>query len=107
MVKKVIGKSFLFRSSMFNSQTSHFWSILVPLRRLNFGLKDALDWSEMEVATTFFKDVVRTSSRKRPQDILQETSSRRLPGDVLKMSSTRRPQDLLKAPEDFKNFSGK
>ena len=52
-------------------------------------------------------DVLKTSSRKRPQDIFQETSSRRLPGDVLKMSSTRRPQDLLKTPEDFKTFSGK
>ena len=37
-------------------------------RRLNFGLKDVLDWSEMEVAT-FFKDVVRTSSRRRAQDV--------------------------------------
>ena len=24
------------------------------VKRLNFGLKDVLDWSEMEVATTFF-----------------------------------------------------
>ena len=23
-------------------------------KRLNFGLKDVLDWSEIEVATTFF-----------------------------------------------------
>ena len=38
-------------------------------KRLNFGLKDVLDWSEMEVATTFFKDVVKTSSRRRPQDV--------------------------------------
>ena len=69
----------------------------------------------MEVATTFFKDVVRTSSRKRPQEVFQDTSLRRLPGnvlkissgDVFKMSSTRRPEDLLKTPEDFKTFSGK
>ena len=49
----------------------------------------------MEVATTFFKDVVKTSSRKRPKDVFQETFSRRLPGDVLKTSSRRHPQDLF------------
>ena len=30
------------------------------VKRLNFSLKDVLHWSEMEVATTFFK----TSSRR-------------------------------------------
>ena len=50
-------------------------------------------------------DVLKTSSRKGPQDIFQETSSRRLPGGVLRMSSTRRAQGL-KTPEDFKTFSG-
>ena len=40
-------------------------------KRLNFGLKDVLDWSEMEVATTFFQDIVKTSSRRRFQDILK------------------------------------
>ena len=34
-------------------------------------------------------------SRRRPQDIFQETSPRRLPGDVLKTSSRRRPQQPL------------
>ena len=33
-------------------------------KRLNFGLKDVLDLSEMEVATFFFQDVAKTSSRK-------------------------------------------
>ena len=50
--------------------------------------KDALYWSEMEVATTFFKDVVKTSSRKHPKGVFQQTSSRPLPGDVLKTSTT-------------------
>ena len=52
-------------------------------KRLNFGLKDVLDWSEMEVATTF------------SQDVFQETSSRRLLGEVLKTSSTRHPQEVF------------
>ena len=43
-------------------------------KSLNFGLKDVLDWSQMEVATTFFSDVVRTSSRRRPKDVFQKTS---------------------------------
>ena len=41
-------------------------------------------------------NALKTSSRKRPQDVFHETSPRRLPGDV-KVSSTRRPKDLLKA----------
>ena len=56
-------------------------------KRLNFGLQDVLDWSEMEVATTCLEDVVKTSSRRRSQDVL--------PGDVLKTSSRRRPQDIF------------
>ena len=36
------------------------------------------------------------SSRRRPQDIFRETSSRRLPGDAPKTSSRRRPQDIFK-----------
>ena len=49
----------------------------------------------MEIATTFFKDVDKMSSRKRPKDVFQETSSKRLPGDVLKTFSRRRPEDLF------------
>ena len=52
-------------------------------KRPNFGLKDVLDLSEMEVATTFLYDVVKTS-----------------PGDVLK-TSWRRLKEVLKT------FSGK
>ena len=42
-------------------------------KRLNFGLKDVVDWSEMEVATTFL------SSRRCPQELLKEVL-RRLQG---------------------------
>ena len=67
------------------------------------NIKDVLDWSEMEVAMTFFKDVVKTSSRRRFINVFQETSSRRLPGNIFKTSSKRhlktfsrtRPQDLF------------
>ena len=52
-------------------------------------VKDLLDWSEMEVATTFLYDVVKTSSRRRPQDVFQKMSSRHLPGNVLKTSLRR------------------
>ena len=43
-------------------------------KRLNFGLKDVLDWSEMKVATTFFQDVVKMSPRRRFQDIMKTSS---------------------------------
>ena len=46
-------------------------------KRLNFGLKDVLHWSEMEVTTSFFEEVFKTSLR----DVLK-TSLR-----SLKMSS--------------------
>ena len=80
--------------------------------RLNFDLKDVLDWSEMEVATTFFSDnVVNTSSTRRPQDVFQKTSSRPLPGDLLKTSSRRPPQYIFQKissrplPEDALKIS--
>ena len=38
------------------------------VKTFNFGLKDVLDWPEMEVATTLFLI--------RPQDIFQKTSLR-------------------------------
>ena len=41
-------------------------------------------------------DVLKMSSRTRPQDIFRETFLRRLPGHVLKISSTSRPQDLVR-----------
>ena len=48
-------------------------------KRLIFGLKDVLDWSQMEVASRRLPgDVLKTSSRKRPQDHFQKTSLRRL-----------------------------
>ena len=65
-------------------KTSYFWSER-RLRLVWNGRRDDL-----------FKDVVKTSSRKRPQDVFQETSSRPLPGDVLKMSKTS-PRLLEKA----------
>ena len=43
-------------------------------------------------------------SLRRPQDVFQKTSERRLPGNELKTSSRRCPQDLLKGV--FKTFSG-
>ena len=49
------------------------------VKRLIFGLKDVLDWSQMEVASRRLPgDVLKTSSRKRPQDHFQKTSLRRL-----------------------------
>ena len=40
-------------------------------------------------------DVIKTSSRRRHQDVFQKMSSRRLPEDVLKTSSRERPQDVF------------
>ena len=40
-------------------------------------------------------DVLKTSSRRRPQDVFQKTSSRHLPEDVLKTSSKRRAHDVF------------
>ena len=44
------------------------------VKRLIFGLKDVLDWSEMEIAMNFFYDVVKTSSKRRPRDAFHEMS---------------------------------
>ena len=65
------------------------------VKYLSFGFEDVLDWYEIEVATTFFEDVVKMFSKKRPKDAFQETSLRPLLGDVLKTFSRRRPQHLL------------
>ena len=40
------------------------------------------------------EDVLKMSSKRRPQDVFQETSLRHLPGDVLK-TLTRRRQDVF------------
>ena len=71
-----------------------------------FGLKDVLDWSEMEVATTFFNDAVKTSSSRRAQDLFYETSSRPLPGDILKTSKTSSWLFLVKAKDNLETNYG-
>ena len=47
------------------------------------------------VLKTSSRDVLKKSSRKRPQGFFQETSSRHLPGDLLKTFTRRRPQDIF------------
>ena len=54
-------------------------------KRFNFGFKDVLDWSDMEIYLFL----------TRRQDVFQETSWRRLPGDVLKTSFRRRRQNVF------------
>ena len=88
-----------------------FWSQRSPKLVWNGSCDEAFLRRRQDVlqetsSRRLLQDVLKTSSRTRPQDIFQETSSRRLPWDVLKMSSMRHPQDL-KTPEDFKTFSGK
>ena len=51
-------------------------------------------------------DVLKTSSRRRPQDLFQETSSRPLPGDVLKMSKTSSRLFLVKGKDPLETNYG-
>ena len=89
------------------------------VKRLIFGLKDVLDWSEMEIAMNFFYDVVKTSSKRRPRDafhemswrrlsrdLFQETSSRPLAGDVPKTSKTSSRLFLVKTKEYLETIYG-
>ena len=64
---------------------------------LIFGLKDVLRLVSNGSRDDLFKGLVKTSSRRCPKEVLQETSLKSLPRDVIKTSKTLSRPFLVKA----------